>query len=137
MAATAGARTASNDVTLDRGGFEEHDFRMVADANATYNWSSDSDLYFDLHSHQGAEVTHHVRNTSTNGTNGSFVAPSSQVYSLFWENRGQETVSLSWELRGDFGPREVPDGEETPAPGLGLAVVSLAAVALLIRHSSW
>lgn len=135
------ARTDAGQPTLDPGGFEERNVRMDADWSVTYNWSADAAVYFDVHSHQGAEVTYHVQNRSTDGTVGTFTAPSRRVYSVYWENRGQQDpVALTWSLDGRFLDLDehFRDGESTPGFGPPLVgAAAAAAVVLARRHRSW
>lgn len=139
-AATVTAATAGGDPTIEPGRFEEHDIRMDAGWSITYNWSADAALYFDIHSHDGPKVEYHVQNESTNGSAGTFEAPARQIYSLFWENRADETIEVRWQAEGRWiGPDEHFEDEET-TPGAGGAAVAGALVGVAWawrRHRSW
>lgn len=134
------AATASDDPTIEPGSFAEHDIRMDAGWSLTYNWSADADLYFDIHSHDGPKVEYHLQNGSTNGSVGTFEAPSRQIYSLFWENRADAPINVTWQAEGRWiGPHEhFEDEETTPGPGAALVAGALIVVAWAWRrHRSW
>lgn len=140
VAGGASARTADGEATVEPGRFEEVDLRMDAGWSVDYNWTSERAVYFDIHSHRGAEVDYHVRNGSTNGTAGVFEAPERGTYSLLWENRGEEPVTVRWELSGRWIAPDAhfDDEETTPGPGVVLALAALGVAAgIRAGHRSW
>lgn len=135
------ARTAGGEPTIAPGSFEEVDLRMDAGWSVDYDWSADRAVYFDIHSHRGAQVDYHVRNGSTNGTAGTFEAPDRGTYSLLWENRGDDAVTVSWDLEGRWIDPEAHFEDEEPTtagPGLVAALAALGiAAAIWVGQRSW
>ncbi len=88
------------DVAIEPGTFAEFNTHMEAGATIQWTWSADAEVPWDLHSHAGRQVQIHQRGTDSAG-NGSFTAPSAGTYSLYWNNVGNQTVKLSYEVSGE------------------------------------
>ena len=63
-----------------------------------YHWAAEAALDFNIHSHQGEDVTYHERLVQREA-DGVFGSRGTQDYYLMWENGGKVPVSLHLELR--------------------------------------
>lgn len=127
-ATTVPARTDGGRVTLQRTDFHEFGFRLDADWNVTYNWTTDHAVYFDLHSHRGSGIVTHVQAGSSTGKNGSFRAQDRDTFYLFWEAPSDATASLTWRIDGRYLLEDEAFEEPTPVPVGGTAAALTALV---------
>lgn len=97
------ANTLEREVPLSSGSFFEANLAMNATDTIAYRWftSPDTELAFDVHSHEGGELRYHERTNASRGE-GAFTAPEDGVYSLLWENPAGESVTVSFRIDGDF-----------------------------------
>lgn len=103
LSADGPATTIERERAVDPGSFVEANLAMNHSAELTYRWSTSpsAEVAFDVHSHPSrGEVAYHDRYNASEGE-GSFTAPSEGTYSLLWENRGEEPVTVSFHIAGD------------------------------------
>lgn len=103
LSADGPATTIERERTVEPGSFVEANLAMNGSAELTYRWSTSpsTEVAFDVHSHPSRdEVAYHERYNAT-GDEGSFTAPSEGTYSLLWENRGEEPVTVSFRIEGE------------------------------------
>ncbi len=96
-------------LTVPPKGFAEVNLHLNATANLTYAWSTNgTTLGFDVHDHQGGEVTVHEAYEAEEGE-GRFHASEAGTYSLLWRGlEGQETMAdVHVELGGSFTVQSV------------------------------
>lgn len=89
-------------VTVQPDGFYEVNLRMDGGASIAYAWSvvEGGPAAFDVHSHDGGEVTVH-REATTDALDDEFTAPSEGTYSLLWAPDGDAPVRVQLEVSGD------------------------------------
>lgn len=138
MAGTADARLQTGTADLGRdGGWEEFDFRMDAGATIAFNWTTgEVPVYFDLHTHDGADVEYLRQEPSATALNGTYTASERATLSFYWQNDGDRAADLAWRIDGAWiGYEEhFPDElEGTPGPGALAALGALGATAATVR----
>jgi hypothetical protein len=90
--------------TLAPGEYTEIKATMEEGASLFYAWSSEGGrINFDLHAHaDGQDVTYEKGRGKTSGE-GSFETPFAGNHGWFWRNRDDEAVTVTLQLRGDYG----------------------------------
>lgn len=84
-------------------GFAEVNLLMRAGQSVSWAWTATGgELYFNVHSHVGANVTDHVQKVAA-ADEGTFTAPAEGSYSLLWENLGKTAAVLHYRVTGDAG----------------------------------
>ena len=85
------------DTEIRPGKIFEECFGMAAAETLTYEFTADGELGFNLHYHEGDQVTYPIKKKARQDQ-GEFVADRDFSYCLMWTNRGQDAV----QLRGGF-----------------------------------
>ncbi|HWG90705.1 MAG TPA: hypothetical protein VNZ52_07640 [Candidatus Thermoplasmatota archaeon] len=88
---------------VEANSFAEVNLIMEANATFNYTWKTQGGetVYFNIHSHQDGKTVRHEEGESADGE-GTFVAPTRQVYSLLWRNPGVATIPLETTIAGEF-----------------------------------
>lgn len=98
-------------LTLPPGAGVEYKFIMEPNATLRYAWTSTAPLYWDLHaeqeSHDPEDVTRYAEGTST-GEEGSLTAPFAGRHGWYWQNRGNEPVTVRLQTSGEYRILGVP-----------------------------
>lgn len=94
-------------VEFPLGPFEsiEYKYAMQAGQAMVYSWQVEDEVVFDFHSQaQGSEPEQAVSFSVGRAAaqHGTFVAPYSGIHGWFWENRGQQEVTVRLSSRGFF-----------------------------------
>ncbi|MFQ6012715.1 MAG: hypothetical protein ACE5LS_03615 [Thermoplasmata archaeon] len=71
---------------------------LQAAQTLSYEWEADQEAEFNIHSHEGDEVTYHVKHRGR-GAKGSFEAPHGGSFYLMWQNPGSEPVAVRVKAR--------------------------------------
>lgn len=64
----------------------------------TYVWDADDEAEFNIHSHEGEEVTYHEESKGR-GAEGTFEAPHAGAFYLMWQNPGSEPLEIRLKAR--------------------------------------
>ena len=78
---------------------------MDLDAPMVFTWSSDEELYYDMHAEPaglGEEYAESFEQGNDVGRTGSFHAPFAGIHGWFWENRGLRTAKVRLYAAGFF-----------------------------------
>lgn len=91
---------------LEPGSFVEYKYRMEEGAAMLYSWSSETPVRSEMHSEpdggpSGTAEFFEVEE-STNGRNGSYVAPFPGVHGWYWLNEGSAPVTVTIHAAGFF-----------------------------------
>jgi len=70
---------------------------MKAGGRLLFQYTADGALTFNIHSHHGKEVTHHVHIDAASG-DGEFTAPEDFDFYPMWENSSDRPVHLTYRL---------------------------------------
>ncbi len=81
--------------------YAEVNLNMVPGDGFTFNWTSSSEVYFNVHFH-GADGTERPIEERSSGLAGNFTAPDTEVYALLWRNEGNSDVEVRLELDGNY-----------------------------------
>ena len=73
--------------------------RLSAGDKIYYEFTSDSDLRFNIHYHQGKEVLYPVPVKLTSSEKAVFAPDARNHYCLMWKNPGQGAVELKLQYR--------------------------------------
>ena len=71
---------------------------MRSGARLRFEYTADGELTFNIHSHHGKEVTHHVHIDAATGR-GEFIAPEDFDFYPMWENLLDRPVHLTYLVR--------------------------------------
>lgn len=63
----------------------------------SYSWSAEREVDFNIHSHQGQEITYHERFRGS-GHEGRFEGPRKDHFYLMWQNPSPEPVEVQVEV---------------------------------------
>lgn len=102
LAGCAGEPTPTEAGTLSIAGRDHAEINVALVANGTlrWDWASEGDVAFDVHSHQGAkDVTHATAQGDHHA--GGFQAPTNGTYSLFWGNPAGAEATVRYKLWTD------------------------------------
>lgn len=108
----------SDKITFQLAPFEavEYKYRLSNGATLLFNWQADGELLYDMHAEPDGVAPGYAQSFSKNRANessGSYTAPFGGIHGWFWQNRGQEDVSLTLETRGFYSEAiEMKDGRE-------------------------
>lgn len=99
----AGTRNLDERLVLPAKGFAEVNFYMEQAGSVAFAWRVESGAAtpFNVHSHANGQVTIHQETTSAAG-NGTFQAPTRQVYSLMWESHAEQETTVRLLMAGGF-----------------------------------
>lgn len=104
---TAHAQEAWQDeitFTLAPGEYTEIKATMEEGAILFYAWTSTGGrVNFDLHAHAGADAVTYEKGRGQTTGEGSFETPFAGDHGWFWRNRDDEAVTVTLQLRGDYG----------------------------------
>jgi len=83
----------------------EYKYWLPAEGNIIFSWSATTAVEFDLHGEPddgGPEKSVSYSIGSSDGNNGVFEAPFAGIHGWFWENRGENTVTVELEVAGFY-----------------------------------
>ena len=83
----------------------EYKYTMDLDAPMVFTWTSDSEVYFDMHAEPaglGEEYAESFEQGDAERRTGSFHAPFAGIHGWFWENRSGRTVVVRLHASGFF-----------------------------------
>jgi len=94
-------------VSFPLGPFEsvEYKYRMQAGQAMVYTWKAGGEVVFDFHSEESGSDPEDAVSFSigrAEGQNGTYVAPYDGIHGWFWENRGQQEVTVELVTHGFF-----------------------------------
>lgn len=97
------AERVQREVRVDPGSFFEANLAMDEGDELAYAWRTlgEGPVAFDVHSHEGSQVTYHERANGSAGE-GGFRAPGNGTYSLLWANDGRDAVTVNLSIEGAF-----------------------------------
>lgn len=81
--------------------FAEINLNMAPSDFFTFDWTSTSDVYFNVHFH-GEEGTERPIEHRGTALEGEFVANATEVYALLWRNEGNTTVEIDTTMQGQY-----------------------------------
>lgn len=87
----------SGSQVLPHGGMFEIGLKMKAGTSVQYMLKADAFLYFDIHSHDGMEITTHSA-TEGKSFEGEFVAPKDADYYFLAENLGESDITMTYSI---------------------------------------
>lgn len=93
------------EIEIRAGAGLEYKFYLSQYANLTYEWSSPSPLYFDLHGEPEGDTTGYFESygaASANGMKGSVTTPFSGSHGWYWRNEGDEASVVTLKTRGNY-----------------------------------
>lgn len=96
--AASGERAFSH--TLKPGGIAEECLRMDAGRSRTFHWTADGPVDFNIHYHQGKDVSYPVKLNGQQEGRGMFTAKAGEDYCWMWTARRPTKVT------GKLGPEE-------------------------------
>ena len=87
--------------------FESIEYKYTLDAGQSmvYSWTAQAEVVFDFHSEQaGTDPEDAVSFSVGRGSadHGTYVAPFAGIHGWFWENRGQEDVTVKLKTTGFY-----------------------------------
>ncbi len=94
-------RVLQGSQVIPGGAFFEINTEMPLNGTFCWEWTSDADLEFDVHSHFDGEVQYHLERTSS-GEEDCFTNDREGGYSLLWAPTGNTPVSLTYRVWGEF-----------------------------------
>ena len=83
----------------------EYKYRLEQGQTLLYDWQSTGELVIDMHSEPDGAAPGYAqsfRQMRGEASNGSFRAPFSGIHGWFFQNRGQDTVTITLNTRGFF-----------------------------------
>ena len=86
-------------VAVKPGQFVELCEKLPAAAKVSWSFSADAALNFNVHFHEGKDVSYPVKQDQVTQAQGVFEAPGAQDYCWMWVNQGASPVSLSLQLK--------------------------------------
>jgi len=90
--------------TLEPGEPAETKLDMAEGAVAEYAWTAEGGrINFDLHGHGGGESVTYEKGRGETGDEGSFTAPFAGEHGWFWRNRDDAAVTVTLQVRGEYG----------------------------------
>ena len=95
-----GGRARAFSHALKPGGVAEECLRLEAGRSRTFEWASDSPVDFNIHYHQGDNVTYPVKANGRSKGGGKFTAKAGENYCWMWTAKAAATVT------GRLGPDE-------------------------------
>ncbi len=94
----------------------EYKYRMTGGSALLFDWRAGSEVLFDMHAEPDGAAPGYAESfakSRSSGEAGSYTAPFDGIHGWFWQNRGQEDVTVVLETRGYFsGAVELRDGRE-------------------------
>jgi hypothetical protein len=87
----------SGSTVLQHGASFEVGLKLKTGANVQYSMKADAFLYFDIHSHDGSEITT-FSVLESNAFEGQFVAPKDGNYYFLSMNLGESVVTLTYDI---------------------------------------
>ena len=108
----------SDQITFVLAPFEavEYKYHMASGAVMLYHWRADGEVLYDMHAQPDGAAEGYAQSfdkgrASTNA--GSYAAPFDGLHGWFWQNRGQQEISLTLATRGYYSTaKEMKDGRE-------------------------
>jgi hypothetical protein len=83
--------------------FDERCVKLGAGQSLRYRFTASVPVDFNIHYHRGDDVFYPVKKTAITTRAGRLRAKTAEVYCLMWENRGEDSVTVSGSI--DPGPR--------------------------------
>jgi len=83
----------------------EYKYRLKQGAALLYRWSADGELLFDMHSEPDGAAPGYAETfskSSASAQQGNYVAPFAGIHGWFWQNRGQEEVTVTLSSAGFY-----------------------------------
>lgn len=108
----------SDSITFKLAPFEAVEYKYALNTGAVvlFNWQSDGELLYDMHAEPEGAAPGYAetfsKSRASSGT-GSYSAPFNGIHGWFWQNRGQQEVTLTLQTQGYFSESiEMRDGRE-------------------------
>ena len=76
----------------------EECFDLEKDQSIKFRFESNSSLMFNVHYHEGEEVTYPIEEIALKKLDDKFVAPVTQHYCLMWKNPVMDEVNLAYQI---------------------------------------
>jgi hypothetical protein len=83
----------------------EYKYSLRAGRAMVYSWQAESELVYDFHSEEAGAVEGEAVSFSTGrsrSAHGTYVAPFDGIHGWFWENRGQQEVTVHLRTQGFY-----------------------------------
>ena len=105
------------EVEVEPRGWMEYKYRLEKGEALLYSWTATSPLHYELHGEpdgapRGYAETFETRD-ATDQVFGTFTAPFSGIHGWYWENRGDQAVTIALTTSGFYSmSHEFRDGED-------------------------
>ena len=76
----------------------EECFDLEKDQSIKFRFESNASLMFNVHYHEGEEVTYPIEEIALQKLDDKFVAPLNQHYCLMWQNPTMDEVNLAYQI---------------------------------------
>jgi hypothetical protein len=94
----------------------EYKYRLAADATILFQWSADSEVLYDMHAEPDGAAPGYAQSFSKKrdiSSGGSYTAPFAGIHGWYWQNRGQQDVTVTLQTSGFYREAvEMRDGHE-------------------------
>ncbi|MGH9386569.1 MAG: hypothetical protein ACRD2N_20040 [Vicinamibacterales bacterium] len=100
-----GFRVDSREIALEPYEYKEFKYRLEKGATMMFSWRSSGDLVHDFHGDAdgaSAEAAQSYDKQPHRHADGSFVAPFSGIHGWFWENPGDQAVTITLTTAGFY-----------------------------------
>ncbi len=81
--------------------FAEVNLNMVPGDHFNFTWTSDSEVYFNVHFHNNGTTDRPIEYRGTS-MDGNFTGPANEVYSMLWRNEGALPVEVTFAMDGVY-----------------------------------
>lgn len=95
----------SVDIVVPANSGLEYKFKLIQFSNLTYQWTSETPLYFDFHGEPKGDTTGYFESYSiatTNKMEGSMTVPFDGVHGWYWKNTSKEEVLITLTTQGNY-----------------------------------
>jgi hypothetical protein len=107
----------------------EYKYRLAADATILFQWWADGEVLYDMHAEPDGAPPGYAQSFSKKrdiSSGGSYTAPFSGIHGWYWQNRGQQDITVTLQTSGFYREAvELRDGHEfrydIPAQGQNVA----------------
>ncbi len=83
----------------------EYKYRLEEGAAMLYRWTADGELLFDMHSEPDGAATGYAETfnkANSQAEQGNYTAPFAGIHGWFWQNRGEEEVTVTLRTAGFY-----------------------------------
>jgi hypothetical protein len=83
----------------------EYKYRLAADATLIFQWWADGEVLYDMHAEPDGAAPGYAQSfskTRGNSSGGSYTAPFAGIHGWYWQNRGQQDITLTLETSGFY-----------------------------------